>query len=159
MPALPDSKAERYCQLIVSGLTQVEAYIQSRPDRVMRRRSASEDAQDLMKQPGIRRRIEELRAPVIAKVRKKFEYTLDDAMAEINRTEQLAQALLQPAVMLQAIKLKAQLQKILVSVKETRVETPFDQASTDELLEVLSIVRERKKKLLVEGVVISESGT
>ena len=157
MSALPEGKRERFCQLIVEGLMNVDAYVKSRPDSVMRRQTASQYAVELRKQPDVVKRIEELRAPVIAKVRKKFEYSLDHAMEEIGVAESLAQSLLQPAIMLQATKLKAQLWKMLDSGGEKRKENALVSASTLELLEVLAVVREKKRRESVPGVVLSES--
>lgn len=137
-------KCEKFCQLVVEGVSYVDAYDQSHPNRCARRSTTQRAASQLVRIKAVIERIAELRAPVIKKVQKQFQYTLDDAMKEIERVESLAQAMLQPVVMLAAVKLKAQLQKILVNVKETRHESPLDGATTDELLEVLALVRSKK---------------
>lgn len=145
MPALRMPKREKFAQLVVSGKTYTEAYLESRPHTIVRRDVAAHHGSVLAKEPDVASRIEELRRPVVSKVQKQFAYTLESAMGEIEKAEQLAQAMLQPNVMLQAVKLKAQLQKLLVSVRETRGETPLDAASTEELMDLLRELREKKQ--------------
>jgi len=144
MPALNLPKREAFAQLVASGKSFVDAYIESRPRTLMRRETAHKEGSVLAKQPDIAARIAELQKPVIERVRKKFAYSLDKAMEECEAAEQLARAMLQPNVMLQATTLKAKLQKMLVNVSETRKSSELDDASTEELVELLTELRARK---------------
>ena len=150
-------KTERFCQLMAVGtMHQWEAYREAYHS-VARQSTMANEAIRLLKKPDVQARIDAIRRPVIEKVRKQFQYSLEDALDDCMAAETLARTMMQPGIMLQAAKLKAQLAKLLVSVSETRGGGPLDKASTDELVELLREQRRRKALDAVEQAPVAKT--
>lgn len=145
MGALPDPRAERFAELVVGGEKLTDAYIAAYAKHAVRRRQVSTQASALADRPEVKLRIEELRKPVIAKVQKKFQYGIEQALEEIAAAQQTARALGQPATELKAIELKAKITRLLgIGSSTAQTEGALAGLSTDDLLEMQTILRERK---------------
>lgn len=144
MPSLRDSRQEKFCQLLCSGLSQTEAYIQSRGPLAMKRNKIADAASMYARQPQIRARIEEIRAPVIEEIRQGLKFNLEQAFEEIDLTQRYAMALMQPQTALKAIELKAKLVKLLGGEKQVGQGGALDELSTEDLVELQQILAERK---------------
>ena len=136
-------KQEQFCIALVEGKTASDAYRQAFRPLAARPATIASEANRLKYLPHIARYIEKLKAPVIAKARKKFKYELEDAMRECEEAASLARAMLQPNVMVQATTLKA---KLMLKLGEpaSRQNTPLDEASTEELIQLLKRLREER---------------
>lgn len=160
MPRLHLPKQERFAQLVASGKSFTDAYIESRPGTAMRRETAGKHGCMLAKDPAVAARITELQAPVIEDVRKQFQFTLDTAMVELEQAKALAKALAKPETIIKGIELQAKLSKLLNDGKQKDGQTPLDEATTEELLALRELVREKKRKRGsgVSGSSVSEKG-
>jgi hypothetical protein len=78
-------KRERFCQEIVKGKSQADAYRVAFRTKQMKAQSIHKRASELMAVGEVRGRIGELRAPVIAKV----QWSLEERMAELRHAGQL----------------------------------------------------------------------
>lgn len=133
-------KREKFCLLLVSGKTLIEAYRQSRPAGMMDSNTASCRARDLLRCPEVLARIAELRRPAERAARRKYQYTLEAALAECDEAMALAMSLAQPSVMVSAILVKAKLSGLVVEKKEERYGL-LDGITTKELLMMREKVR------------------
>ena len=162
MAALANGRRERFAQRIVEGLTAREAYHAldtGESDQTQRHR-----ARQLAVEADVVARVRELRAPVVARVQRKFAYTLDQAMEETDAIQQKANASRDYSSALRAVELKAKLQKLLVNVTESRT-SELDEMSTALLVELASELKARKAarvvavinpEILIEGVTPAE---
>lgn len=158
MPAANTPKSEKFAQLVASGKSLTDAYVESRPNAIMRRTTAHKRASELAQRPDVKARIEELRAPIIKQVQKDFKYTIDTAMAEIELAKVLARALAKPETVLKGIELQCKLAKLLSEGKQKDGSTPLDEATTEELLTLRELVREKKKRRTASDSSVSEKG-
>lgn len=138
---------ERFCQLIVEGKPVTDAYAGSHDTLAMTRQGIGIAGGRLARHPEIVRRIAQLRKPVLEQMRRKFEYTLEQAMEECDQAHLLAEAQRAPEKILKAVELKSKLMRLLVNLSETR-SSPLDGVSTEELVELLAYARAQKAKEL-----------
>ena len=80
------SKQEAFCQAIISGSTQTEAYRNSYSTANMKVKTMNEEACALMKYPIIIQRLAELRAPAV----KKAGMTLESHLEDLQRLRNMA---------------------------------------------------------------------
>lgn len=160
MSRMMSAKRERFCQLIAADtLNHYECIISAGYDATIP--SACAMATEMLKQPDIILRIQELRRPVLRKVRKEFAYNLQKALAQADEAYELAFAQANPAAMLKAIELQSKLVKILSEQVEHR-HGLLDDASTAVLLEMKAQIELRKSKrleMVAQAVLVEKSGS
>lgn len=122
------AKQEAFCQAVLSGLSQADAYRKAYSAGKMKPATVQESASRLMANSKVAARVKELRAPVVAEV----QYDLKVAMSECERALLMAEKLQKPAAMVQAIALRSKLHGLLVDRSEVRV-GPLDALEHDEL--------------------------
>lgn len=110
------AKQEAFCQAIVSGLSQADAYRKAYDAERMKAETVQKRASELMANGVVRGRVESIRAPVVAEV----QYDLRTAMGECERALDMAEKLEKPAAMVQAIALRAKLHGLLVDRSEVK---------------------------------------
>ena len=136
---------EHFAEMVVMGKSYVDAYEMSHDTAAQSKGRRYSSAKSLAQHPEVVRRIAQLRKPIIDKAKRKFEYTLEQAMEECDQAHQLAELQAAPDKMMKAIELKAKLMRMLVTVSETRT-SPLDGVSTEELVELLRFAKEMKER-------------
>ncbi len=126
-------KQEAFCQAIVAGENQSEAYRIAYDAENMAPATVNNKAYGLMKQGEIRARVEGLRTPVL----KEVQYDLKAAMGEANKALGMAEAQGNTSVMVQATALRAKLSGLLAE-KPAVVMNVLEAASTEVLVEMLA---------------------
>jgi len=141
---------EHFCQLIAAGgKSQVECYLESHPNSIMRKHTAGPHATRLLKQPEVVARIHEIRDVAVAQVRKKIKYEMEDAFKELEQAYGLAVAQLDPKAMKAITELKAKLAGLVVNISEKRESQVLDDATTEELLSLREELK--RQKMLAAG--------
>lgn len=143
MPALLDPRLERFAQLLASGVVPLAAYDEVYPHPATREKTRRGYAKRFADKLLVQQRVEEIRRPVIQEIRQTMKYELSDAVSEIDRIMAFARALMQPAVEMRGVELKAKLAKMLGASEKSG--TVLDTLSTEDLLELVSILDERKR--------------
>lgn len=123
-------KQEAFCQAIVSGISQADAYRKAYDAKSMKPAVVQNKASLLMKKGEVRVRIENLRRPVI----EKLQYGLEQAMAEAAEAFAVSKAKEQGGAMVAAVQLRAKLNGLLVDRSEVRT-GPLDGLTHEELRE------------------------
>lgn len=129
MPALPNQRQERFCQLVKQGVPKLRAYDLAgyRPNHGAPYR--------LAENVRVKRRIAELTKGLAMKTR----VTVESITAELDAAQELARRVEQPGAAIQAIATKAKLHGLLIDRKETGQPGDFAAAKTAD--EVLAAVR------------------
>jgi hypothetical protein len=140
---LSDPVYERFAELVFGGSSLQDAYRETHDCAAMSRDTIRQRANYLGRHPEIVRRVSQLRQPILNKARRKFEYTLDQAIEECDQAHLLAELQQSPEKMLKAVELKAKLMKMLVAVSETRA-SPLEGLSSEELVGLLAFAKEMK---------------
>jgi len=151
------AKREKFCQLVAAGETYTDAYLEAyQKPAGYDRKVAAEEGSRLMAITDMVLRVQELRRPVIRKVQKKFEYTLQQAYEQCNEAWKLARTQGDAKSMLKAIELQGRFAKLLnVRVDVTHMHGLLDDTSTEVLLEMKREIENRRAKLeMNRGVVI-----
>lgn len=110
------AKQEAFCQAVVSGMSQADAYRTAYAAKKMSAPAIAVEASKLMANPKVSLRVQELRKPVIQKVR----YGLEQAMLEAEEAFKVAKAKENGGAMVAAATLRAKLNGLLVEKKEVR---------------------------------------
>jgi phage terminase small subunit len=140
------AKRERFCQLVAAGETYTDAYLEAyQKPAGYDRKLAAEEGSRLMAITDVQLRVQELRRPVIRKLQKKFEYTLQKALEQCDEMYQLAYEQANPMAMGKAIALQSKLVKILSDQVEHR-HGLLDDASTETLLAMKAEIENRKRR-------------
>jgi len=126
-------KQEAFCQAIVAGENQSEAYRIAYDAKNMAPATVNKRAYDLMRNGYVTGRVKELRAPVVEAVR----YGLNEAMGEAEKALTMAQAQGNTSVMVAATALRAKLSGLLAE-KPAVVLNALEAASTEVLLAMLA---------------------
>lgn len=127
------AKQEKFCQAIVSGMNQSDAYrhaydaSKTKPDVV------NVKASQLMANGKVKVRVAELRKPVVAAVQAKAVYGLEQAMAEAAEAMEICRNKEQGGAMVSAVVLRSKLNGLLIERKEVRT-GPLDDLPVDQLL-------------------------
>ena len=149
-------KRETFCQLVAAGSTYTDAYLEAyQKPADYERKGAAEEGSRLMAMTDMRLRVQELRRPVIRKLRRRIEYGLQKAFGQCEIAWDLAYEQGDPRGMLKAIEMQAKLAKLL-SEDVTNRHGLLDDASTETLLAIrkeVEVRREKQKKLAVIQVV------
>ncbi len=122
-------KQEKFCQAIVRGTNQSQAYREAYDAKNMLPTTINERACRLMQESKISTRVEELRGPII----EKLQYDLAAAMAEACEALGMARRHENPSVMVAAVALRAKLCGLLVEKSEMH-HGVLEDASTEVLL-------------------------
>ena len=126
-------KQEKFCQAIVAGNNQSDAYRAAYNSEKMGLNTIYVHASQLMADDKVKIRVEELRAPVV----KEVQYDLKAAMGEANEALEMAKAQGNTSVMVQATALRAKLSGLLVE-KPPVAQSLLETASTEVLLAMLA---------------------
>lgn len=110
MKAPLTAKQEAFCQAIVSGLSQADAYRQAYNAANMKPATVQKRASELMANGVVAGRVKELRQPVVEKV----QYDLQQAMAEAAEAFGMAKKRENGGAMVAAVQLRAKLNGLLV---------------------------------------------
>ncbi len=103
-------KMELFCQAVISGATQTDAYRAAYPAQNMKPQSVTSKAYLLMKHAGVRARLDAIRRPVI----EKLQYGLEQAMLEAQEAFEVARSKENAAAMVSAVVLRAKLNGLMV---------------------------------------------
>jgi hypothetical protein len=160
-------KQEAFALLLAQGLSHIDAYIQAygRDPKAENRDTFHKSAWSLSQETSVRLRVQELRAPVIRKVRKKIEYGLQRALEQCDVAWDLAYEAGDAKTLLKAVEMQAKLAKLLTEeINVNHRHGLLDDASTEVLLLMKkeAEVRRARQKLLpqaitIEGEIVSES--
>lgn len=110
------AKQEAFCQAIVSGLSQADAYRKAYSAGNMKPETVQKRASELMKNGVVAGRVEAIRKPVVEKV----QYDLQKAMEEAEQAFSVAKSKENGGAMVAAVTLRAKLNGLLVDKKEIR---------------------------------------
>lgn len=121
-------KQEAFCQAIVSGCSQADAYRTAYNAAKMKPETIQRCAHELMRDPKVSARVDELRAPVIAAL----QYGLKEAMQEAREAFEVARSKENGGAMTAAATLRAKLNGLLIDRSEIRT-GPLDNLDHDEL--------------------------
>jgi phage terminase small subunit len=122
------AKQEAFCQAIVAGASQADAYRKAYSAENMKAETIHEKASRLMADGKVRARVDELRAPVVAELR----YGLREAMLEADEAFKVAKSKENGGAMVAAATLRAKLNGLLVDKKEIRT-GPLDGLDHEQL--------------------------
>jgi hypothetical protein len=153
------AKREKFCQLVAAGATYTDAYLEAYQKPAGHdRKLAAEEGSRLMAITDVVLRVQELRRPVIRKMQRKFEYTLQRALEQCNEMYEIAYAKGNPGAMGKAIELQSKLVKILGEQVEHRHSLLSDVA-TATLLEMKRQIegRQTRKVKVIEGPPVSNA--
>lgn len=141
-------KREAFCQAIVAGMNQSDAYRKAYDAAKMKAETIQNKAHVLMKNGEIRARIEEIRAPVVAEL----QYGLKQAMEEAEDAYRVAKLKENGGAMVAAVTLRAKLNGLLIEKRED-VTDPLKKAignmpaeKAQEMLDALNQVEAIRKK-------------
>jgi phage terminase small subunit len=122
------AKQEAFCQAIVSGMSQADAYRKAYDAGNMKAETIQKRASELMANGEVAGRVQELRAPVVAEL----QYDLRAAMVEAEEAFKVAKGKENGGAMVAAVTLRAKLNGLLVERSEVRV-SPLDSLEHGEL--------------------------
>ena len=146
---------EAFARLLAYGnITQYEAYCQAFNKTIgdeLTKESAAQCASRMANDTDVILRIQELRKPLVRKLRRKFEYTLQKALEQCEVAWNLAYATADAKSMLAAIRMQADLSKLLSQQIDVNHRYGLlDDADTATLLEMrrqIEVSQGKQKKL------------
>jgi hypothetical protein len=139
-------KRETFCQLVAADETYTNAYIEAyQKPAGYDRKLAAESGSRLMANTDIVLRVQELRRPVIRKLRRKIEYGLQKAFGQCEIAWDLAYEKGDPRAMLKAIEMQSKLAKLL-SEDVTHRHGLLDETDTEILLAMKKEFENRREK-------------
>lgn len=109
-------KQEAFCQAVVSGLSQADAYRKAYDARNMKPPTVQKRASELMANGEVKGRVQALRKPVVTKL----QYGLEQAMTEAHDAYEVAKKKENGGAMVAAATLRAKLNGLLVERRELR---------------------------------------
>lgn len=139
-------KREEFCRNVAAGMSPVEAYTAAY--QCQEPITCSSGANRLMADTDVLLRIHQLKQPVIRKLAKKIEYTLNKALEDCQTARDLAYVKGDARTILKSVELASRLTKIL-GADELNINHRFgllDDASTDVLLAMRKQVEDRRAK-------------
>jgi hypothetical protein len=143
------AKAEQFAQLCAQGIEPCDAYCQSHgmiaaPDTAP---MIERQTKRLLSDTTVVLRIQELKAPVLRKLRRTIEYNLQKALAQCEVAYDLAYAQGDSKGILAAVRMQAELSKLLAQeVNVNHRHGLLDDASTATLLEMRKQIEVRQAK-------------
>jgi len=126
-------RQERFCLLYVEHGNATEAYRQSYKAEGMKCKTINEAASRLLKNSKVAARIAAVRANAEHAVVERLAYTKEVAMAELDRAMQLAEAAGNAAPLMTAIRLKCELNRLIVKQEEVGKPGEFDHLSDQDV--------------------------
>ncbi len=132
-------KQEAFCQAIVAGNSQSEAYRTAYDADNMAPKTVNQRAYEMMGRGDIAARVAELREPVIERAR----YDLNVAMTEALEALTMGKLEKNPSAMVAAVALRAKLSGLLAE-KSAPPLNALESASTDLLLAMLEELKGRR---------------
>jgi phage terminase small subunit len=142
------AKQEAFCQAIVSGMSQADAYRKAYDAENMKPATVQKRASELMGNGAITGRVDALRAPVV----EKLQYGLEQAMNEAEDAFRVSKQKEQGGAMVAAVTLRAKLNGLLIEKRED-VTDPLKKAignmpaeKAQEMLDALAQVEAVRKK-------------
>ncbi len=103
-------KMDLFCQAVIAGSTQSDAYRAAYAAQNMNAHTVSNKASLLMKHEAVRARLDAIRKPVI----EKLQYGLEQAMQEAQEAFEVARSKENAAAMVSAVVLRAKLNGLMV---------------------------------------------
>jgi phage terminase small subunit len=129
MTTLLSDQQEKFAQALARGMSQAEAYREAYPTSVnWKENSVHCNASKLAGDAKIAQRVDEIRAPVLRKVR----YELEDAMREANEAIVLAKEVGNPAALVAAVTLRARLNGLMTEDRKND-RRPLNEMNDEEL--------------------------
>ena len=148
-------RREEFCRLMATGdVDPLEAYCQVWNKPLTGAPGAQvaiwqSSASRLMADPQIKLRIDQLKTPVVRKVAKKFEYTLQRAFAQCDEAYNLARIADNPNAMLKAIELQGKFAKLLAEqIDVTHRIGLLDETSMEVLLAMKAQLEQKRQRNL-----------
>ena len=138
------AKQEKFCQEIVAGKSQSEAYRNSYDAEKSSYNTVVEEASHMRADPKIATRIEELQAPVVKEIR----FGLQEALTEAEEARLVGKACDEGGVMVQATTLKSKLTGLLVE-KTVAPVGPLEAAAT---LALITMLQECERRITTKPV-------
>ena len=162
------AKREQFAQLMANGARGVEAYVQvfgGSFETDEDKKTIREMAGHLLCDTTVVLRIQELKKPVIRKLRRRIEYGLQKALEQCEIAFDLAYQQGDAKSLLKAVEMQARLAKLLSEeINVNHRHGLLDDAGTQTLLELkkeIEVRQAKRKKLLetrtVEGRIVSET--
>jgi hypothetical protein len=142
---------ERYAQLLAYGnLTQRDAYCEAFGKAIeteAQKDKVDQCASRMAHDTDVILRVQELRKPLVRKLRRKFEYTIQKALEQCETAWALAYATADAKSMLAAIRMQAELSKLLAQQIDVNHRYGLlDDASTETLLAMRKEIEVRQGK-------------
>lgn len=141
-------RREIFAQRVAYGADTIDAYCEAY-DKVITcdvdRRTFQQAATKLMGETDIKIRIQELRRPIQRKLAKKWEYSLDHALADCQQAYDIAYADGDSKAMQSCIRLRAELTKLLSGdINVNHKHTVLDEETTEVLVALRDAVKRKK---------------
>lgn len=111
------AKQEAFCQAIVSGMSQADAYRAAYSAGSMKPETVQKRASELMRNGEVAGRVAAIRKPVVEKVR----YDLEMAMVEAAEAFEVSKSKENGGAMVAAVTLRAKLNGLLVDRREVTI--------------------------------------
>ncbi len=133
-------KQEKFCQAVVSGMSQADAYRAAYDAAGMKPETVQNKAYQLMARGDVRARVDALRLPVI----EKLQYGLEQAMTEAAAAFEVAKVKENGGAMVAAVQLRAKLNGLLVDRSKMDVDMKLTELPAEKRRER---IKELKNKL------------
>ena len=147
-------KREKFCQLVAADATYTDAYLEAyQKPPGYDRKLAVEAGSRLMSETTVKLRVQELRRPVLRKLRRKIKYGLQKALEQCQVAYDLAYAQGDAKTLLKAVEMQAKLAKLLSDeFNVNHRHGLLEDADTEVLLSMRKEIeiRRAKKKVLRE---------
>ena len=158
---------EQFAQLMAGGSDAMSAYctvfnvVKSAEQSQEEYLALKEKVKALCHDTSVVLRIQELKQPVLRKLHRKIEYTLEQALAQCQIAWDLSYAQSDTKGLLAAIKMQADLSKLLVQqIDVTHKHGLLDNEDTADLLLLLEQVKVRRKRMAqLTQIEVEKSGT
>jgi hypothetical protein len=141
-------KRETFCQLVATDETYTDAYLEAfQKPHDYDRKLAAEAGSRLMSETAVKLRVQELRRPVIRKLRRRIEYGLQKALDQCQVAYDLAYLQGNAGGILKAVEMLAKLAKVLCDeFNGTHPHGLLDDADTEVFLAMRKEIEVRRMK-------------
>lgn len=144
-------KREKFTRALFEGLSQTEAYRRAFNTENMANTTITKRACELAKDERVKAMLEGLKAPIVEKLREKYEYSLQHAMAEAQEAFQVGKKTNSGNAMVAAVVLRAKLNGLMIERKEVTI-TEVQKLDDDALDRLIAL------KAVEAGVAMAEQG-
>jgi len=137
---------EQIAQYFAQGMSLADAYRKLHPEKQnLSDMAAGAGGAIFWRKELLQARVKDIQSKAAEKVVNKISYTLETAMEECGDALNMAKANMKASEMVTAIRLKAELNGLLVKMaKNPKDKTPLDDFTTDELKDVLREIHKQK---------------